>query len=135
VDSTAQKIDKNLAGTCQHFWKSVSADNLHMVNCITVPLGTQYVDCQFVWHLIQGDCNLQSLSSVLREHRCSVHYTCFGYFLPSLFRRHNLTETHQYHASFQDIYISGTRVAATSQCEKLKCVGYLQWYRGHTEFC
>jgi hypothetical protein len=104
VDSTAQKTDKNLTGTCQHFWERVYADNLHMDNCITnvhcvcilVFLGTQYVDCQFVWHLIQGDCNLQSLSVLLRERRCSIHYTCFVCFLPLLFRRHNLKETHQY---------------------------------------
>jgi len=35
VDSTAQKTDKSLADTCQHFWKRVYADNLHMDNCIT----------------------------------------------------------------------------------------------------
>jgi len=45
--------------------------------------------------------------------------------------RYNLKETHQYLLTVYHFrtHISGTRVAATSQCEKLKCVGYLQWYR------
>jgi len=63
---------------------------------ITVLLGTQYVDCQFVWHLIQEDYNMQSLSALLKEHSCCILYTCFVYSLPSLFGSHNLKETHQY---------------------------------------